>query len=124
MSKHIQQVSHYAPHERIKTFLIKRNNSHSNLTEGSAQSRLGAEVVEEGAKASRIILYLCTKPKTSEMVLKHFHAIVEVKKFFPRFPSFLRELQDGLLYAAWGHYWAVLKNRYFRPWSMLCVICG
>ena len=70
MSKHIQQVSHYAPHERIKTFLIKRNNSHSNLTEGSAQWRLGAEVVEEGAKASRIItwlLYLCTKPETSEM---------------------------------------------------------
>ena len=81
MSKHIQQVSHYAPHERIKTFLIKRNNSHSNLTEGSAQSRLGAEVVEEGAKASQIILYLCTKPKTSEMVQKRFHAIVEVKNF-------------------------------------------
>ena len=96
MSKHIQPISHYPPHERIKTFLIKRNNSHSNLTEGSAQSRLGAEVdsqwiepsmqvdlmwytmlilccllvVEEGAKASRIImwlLYLCTKPETSEM---------------------------------------------------------
>ena len=103
MNKHIQQVSHYAPHERIKTFLIKRDKSHSNLTEGSAQSRLEAEVVEEGAKASRIImwsLYLCTKPKTSKMVQKRFHAIVEVQKFFPRFPSFLRELWEGLLYAA------------------------
>ena len=83
MSKHIQQVSHYAPNERIKTFLIKRNKSHSNLTEGSAQSRLEAELVEESAKASRIImwiLYLCSKPKTSEMVQKRFHAIVEVKK--------------------------------------------
>ena len=50
--KHIQQVSHYALNERIKTFLIKRNKSHSNLTEDSAQSRLEAEVVEEGAKAS------------------------------------------------------------------------
>ena len=70
MSKHIQPISHYPPHERIKTFLIKRNNSHLNLTEGSAQSRLGAEVVEEGAKASRIImwlLYLCTKPETFEI---------------------------------------------------------
>jgi len=56
MSKHIQPISHYPPHERIKTFLIKRNNSHSNLTEGSAQSRLGSEVVEESAKASRIIM--------------------------------------------------------------------
>ena len=83
MSKHIQQVSHYAPHERIKTFLIKRDKSHSNLTEGSVQSRLEAEVVEEGAKASRIMwsLYLCTKPKTSKMVQKRFHAIVEVKIF-------------------------------------------
>ena len=62
MSKHIQQISHYPPHERIKMFLIKRNKSHSNLTEDSAQLRLEAEVVEEGAKASRIImwiLYLC-----------------------------------------------------------------
>ena len=36
----------------------------------SAQSRLGAEVVKEGAKASQIIIwlmYLCTKPETSEM---------------------------------------------------------
>ena len=84
MSKHIQQVSHYAPHERIKTFLIKRDKSHSNLTDGSAQSRLEAEVVKEGANASRIImwsLYLCTKPKTSKMVQKRFHAIVEVKNF-------------------------------------------
>ena len=49
---------------------MKRNNSHSNLTEGSAESRLAAEVVKEGAKASGIImwlLYLCTKPETSEM---------------------------------------------------------
>jgi len=52
MSKHIQPISHYPPHERMKTFLIKRNNCHSNLTEGSAQLRLGAEVVQEGAKAS------------------------------------------------------------------------
>ena len=99
MSKHIQPISHYAPHERIKSFLIKRNNSHSNITEGSAQSRLEAEVVEEGAKASQIImwlLYLCTKPKTSEMVQKRFYAIVKVT-FFPRF---LPELQEGLLYAA------------------------
>ena len=58
MSKHIQQVSHYAPHERIKTFLIKRNKSHSDLTEDSAQSRIEAEVVEEGAKASRIIMWI------------------------------------------------------------------
>ena len=70
MSKHIQPISHYPPHERIKTFLIKRNNCHSNLTEGSAQLRLGVEVVQEGAKASRIIMWLldlCTKPETSEM---------------------------------------------------------
>ena len=70
MSKHIQAISHYPPHERIKTLLIRRNVSHSNLTKGCAQLRLGAEVVEEGAKASRIImwlLYLCTKPETSEM---------------------------------------------------------
>ena len=104
MSKHIQQVFHYAPHERIKTFLIKRDKSHSNLIEGSAQSRLEAEAVEKGAKASRIImwlLYLCTKPKTSKMVQKHFHAIVaRSEKFFPSFLSFLRELRDGLLYAA------------------------
>ena len=67
MSKHIQPISHYLALERIKTLLLKRNNSHSNLTEGSAQSRLGAEVIEEGAKASRIImwlLYLSTKPET------------------------------------------------------------
>ena len=65
-----QPISHYSPHERIKTFLINRNNSNSNITEGSAQSRLEAEVVQEGAKASRIItwlLYLCTKPETSEI---------------------------------------------------------
>ena len=56
MSKHIQPISHYPPHERIKTFLIRKNSSRSNLTEGSAQSRLGAEAVEEGAKVSRIII--------------------------------------------------------------------
>ena len=44
--------------------------SHSNLIKGSARSRRGAEVVEEGAKASQNImwlLYLCIKPETSEM---------------------------------------------------------
>ena len=72
MSKHIQPISHYPPHERIKTYLIKErywNDSHSNLTKGSAWSRQGAEVVEEGAKASQTImwlLYLCIKPETSE----------------------------------------------------------
>ena len=109
MDKHIQQVSHYAPHERIKTFLIKRNNSHSNLTEGSAQSRLGAEVVEEGAKASQIILYLCTKPKTSEMVQKRFHAIVEVKNF-PTFPEFPAGTSGRAAICSPSHYWAVLKK--------------
>ena len=53
MSKHIQSISHYILHmKEYKTFLIKRNNGHSNLTDGSAQPRLGAEVVQEGAKAS------------------------------------------------------------------------
>ena len=69
MSKH-NIFNQYPIILHMNAFLIKRNNSHSNLTEGSAQSRLGAEVVEEGAKASRIItwlLYLCTKPETSEM---------------------------------------------------------
>ena len=34
-------------------------------------------------------MYLCTKPKTSEMVQKRFHVIVEVKNFptFPEFPA-------------------------------------
>ena len=44
-----------------------------------------------GAKASQTImwlLYLCIKPETSEMLIKHFHAIVKVKNFtaFPAFP--------------------------------------
>ena len=30
MSKHIQPISHYLPHERIKTFLIKKNNQKKN----------------------------------------------------------------------------------------------
>ena len=57
MSKHIQPISHY---ERIKM---------TNLTKGSVRSRRGAEVVEEGAKASQNIMWLlclCIKPETSE----------------------------------------------------------
>ena len=44
-------------------------DSHSNLTKGSARTRRGAEVVEEGAKASQNImwlLYVCIEPETSE----------------------------------------------------------
>ena len=47
----------------------EKNDTHSNLTKGSARSRRGAKVVKEGAKASQIIiwlLYLCIKPETSE----------------------------------------------------------
>ena len=58
MSKRIQPISHYPPHERIKTFLIKKSDRHSNLTKDSARSRRGAEVVEEGAKVSQIIIIM------------------------------------------------------------------
>ena len=59
MSKHIQPMFHHPP----------KNDSHSNLTDGSARLRRGAEVVEEGAKASQNIMWLlnlCIKPETSE----------------------------------------------------------
>ena len=54
--------------DSTKLHLIK--GPKSKFPGDSAQSRLGAEVVEEGAKASQIImwlLYLCIKPETSEM---------------------------------------------------------
>ena len=53
MSMHIQTTSHYPSYEAIKT-------THSNLTKGSARSRRGAEVVEEGAKASQNIVVIVT----------------------------------------------------------------
>jgi len=71
MSKHIQPISHYPPHERInliKKKILKLQSLKSN-TKDSAQSWRGAEVVEEGAEASQTImwlLYLCIKPETSE----------------------------------------------------------
>ena len=66
MSEHIPPISHYPPHKRIETFLkfkkmiLKRQSLKSN----SARSRLGAKVVEEGAKVSQIIMCydLCIKP--------------------------------------------------------------
>ena len=54
--------------DSTKLHLIK--GPKSKFPGDSAQSRLGAEVVEEGAKANQIIiwlLYLCIKPETSEM---------------------------------------------------------
>ena len=70
MSKHFQPISHYPPHKRISDKKERYwKDSHSKLTKGSTQSRWGAEVVEEGAKASQIImwlLYLCIKPETSK----------------------------------------------------------
>ena len=95
LSKYIQPISHSTPHERINTFLMKKettNNSHSNLTDGNAGfTRL--ELMSCG---------YCIKPETSEMLRKRFCTIVKSAKFFhvSRGPS---------------HYWAVLKNRYFRP---------
>ena len=74
MSKYIQPISHYPQHKRIKSFLIKKywNNSHSNLTEASAEfTRL------ESVPKNYVTYFWCI-----------------------RGPS---------------HYWAVLKNRYFRP---------
>jgi len=55
MSKYIQPISHSPPHKGIKRYC---NDSDSNLTEGSAQSRLEAEVVEEGAKVCQNIIWL------------------------------------------------------------------
>ena len=67
MSKRIHPLSSTWKNKNISD--DKKNDSHSNLTKGSARSRRGAEVVEEGAKASQTImwlLYLCIKPETSE----------------------------------------------------------
>ena len=72
-----------------------------------------AEVVEEGGKVSRIImwlLYLCIKPETSE---------INVTKAFPCHCkstniSHVSRISHGN-FGQPDHYWAVLKNIYFRP---------
>ena len=59
MCKHIQPISHYPPHERIKTFQKKKrnwNNSHSNLTEGSAAFRHLEAVPKNDVTAKSFIL--------------------------------------------------------------------
>ena len=33
MSKHIQLISHYPPHERIKTFLMKKKDTEMTVTQ-------------------------------------------------------------------------------------------
>ena len=77
MSKYIQPLSHYPPHDRIKTFLIKKkdteNDGHSNLTEGSA-----GFTCLEAVPQNDVTYSWCIHGQS--------------------------------------HYWAVLKNRYFRPW--------
>ena len=72
-----------------------------------------AEVVEEGGKVSRIfmwLLYLCIKPETSE---------INVTKAFPYHCkstniSHVSRVSHGN-FGQPDHYWAVLKNIYFRP---------
>ena len=44
-----------------------------------------AEVVEEGAKVSRIIIVLCIKPETSKINVR-FHASAKAQ-IFPMFPA-------------------------------------
>ena len=60
-----------------------------------------AEVVEEGAKVSQIVmwlLYSCIKPETSEInVTRHFHAIVKAE-IFPVFPAFPMRTLGSLKY--------------------------
>ena len=65
-----------------------------------------AEVVEEGAKVSRIIMWLCIKPETSE---------INVTKVFPCKSTNISRVSYGN-FGQPDHYWAVLKNIYFRPW--------
>ena len=71
-------------------------------------------MVEEGAKASQIfmwLLHLCLKTETSEMQQKCFQAIVKVKKF-STFPAFPKGTSGRAAICSPS---AVLKNRYFRP---------
>ena len=65
-----------------------------------------AELIEEGAKVGQIfmwLLYLCIKPETSE---------INVTKAFP-----CHSHVSCVFHGNFGqpnHYWAVLKNIYFR----------
>jgi len=110
MSKHIHQYP-------ISSTLKNKNDSHSNLTKGSAQSRRGAEVVRKVPRLIKIscgycIYVLNLKP------LKHNKSVsipLWKWKILPRFPHFPRELQKGC-YMQPKSLCAVLKNRYFRPW--------
>ena len=67
-----------------------------------------AEVVNEGAKVTRIIMYLCNKPQTSE---------INVTKVFPcHCTSTNISRVSRVSYGNFGqsdHYWTVLKKNIF-----------
>ena len=128
LSKHIHPTSHYPPHERIKTFRLKRILRWQSLKSNRGQCWVQYRKMKvhipgacinsttslscRGLPSLLIVQYFSTDLTSNLKPLKYrLHAIVKVQKF-SMFPMGILGRAASLPVSLFG---SVKKKRYFRP---------